>query len=218
MLWPVLGVSAAVVAAVVAADRGLAALAMRVLARRLAAASPPGAASKVTVARAPFVPQVVVGRYRDVEVRLDSFEAGGLDFADLRARLSGVRAPLRTLLSGDGLVVDQVTAAVTLPFRVLADRLPQGLTLRSHGDDLRVVGSILLMPVSGVLAVKAEPRQITLTPKVVGVPALVGFAVSLTDMPPELAVTSVRVTGAGLRVSVQGRDVRLHWARPRLVS
>jgi len=100
-----------------------------------------------------------------------------------------------------------VTATATIPFYALTERLPPGLIVQSHGSDLRISGSIWRMPVTGTLAVRAEPRQIALTPKVVGVPALVGFVIGLPAMPPQLTIRSVRISGAGLEVSVQGSGV-----------
>jgi hypothetical protein len=204
---------AAVVAGLIAADRGLAVLVARLVAWRVAAVSdkgaPPHRPVKVKIAGAPFVTQLIVGRYRSVEFTVATFTGAGLDFADLTARLTRVLAPLGRLLTSGGVIAGEVTATATVPFRALAQRLPPGLTIRPHGDDLRIVGSILRMPVSGTLGIKAEPRQIALTPKVVGVPALVGFVIALPAMPPQLTIASVRVTTSGLEVSVRGRDVRL---------
>ena len=159
--------------------------------------------------RVPFVTQLLGGRYREVQVTLSAFTVGGLDFASLTATLSAVRAPLGTLLSGGGFIAGQMAATATVPFRALAERLPPGLTIRPHGDDLRISGSIMRMPVSGILGISAEPRQISLTPKVAGVPALVGFVIALPAMPSQLTIRSVRVTGVGLEVSVLGNDVVL---------
>jgi hypothetical protein len=207
--WPALIVPAAIIAAVIAGDRGLAALAERQVARRLAAVSDASSAPSVRVAGAPFVTQLFGGRYREVDIRLAGFTAGGLEFAGLTARLTRVRAPLGTLLSGGGLIASEMTATAIVPFCALARRLPEGLTLQPHGGDLRISGLVLRMPVSGTLGIRAEPRQISLIPKVVGVPALVGFVIGLPAMPPELTIRSVRVTEAGLEVWVRGDDVRI---------
>lgn len=195
---------AAVAAALIAADRGLAMLAARLVARRVTGAV------RVKIAGGPFVTQLIAGRYRSVDLTLAAFTGAGLDFADLTARLTEVLAPLGKLLTSGSVIAGEMTATATVPFRALAQRLPPGLSVRPHGDDLRISGSILRLPVSGTLGIKAEPRQISLTPKVAGVPSLVGFVIALPAMPPQLTIASVRVTTAGLEVSVHGRDVTLN--------
>jgi LmeA-like phospholipid-binding len=212
VLWPaliVLAAVAAVMVAVIAGDRGLAALVERQVARRLAVVGNASSAPVVRVAGAPFVTQLFGGRYREVDITLAGFTAGGLEFAGLTARLTRVRAPLAALLSGGSLVASEMTATAIVPLYALARRLPEGLTLQQRGSDLRISGLVLRMPVSGILAIKAEPRQISLIPKVVGVPALVGFVIGVPAMPPELTIRSVRVTKAGLEVIAAGGDVRI---------
>lgn len=217
MMAPLVAIAGAV-AALIAADRGLAALAARLVARRVAMMShadslprlPARDAIRVKIAGTPFLTQFVAGRYQSIELTLAEFSGAGLKFAGLTARLTKVLAPLGNLLTSGDVVAGAMTATATVPFSALAQRLPPGLLVQPHGDDLRIVGMILKVPVRGTLGVRAEPRQISLTPKVAGFPALVGFTITLPAMPAELTIASVRVTTAGLEVSVHGRDVTFH--------
>ncbi len=204
-----IGVVVAVGGAVVAADRLLASAVVRRVRGRIGAVSHAESPPVVRIGGTPFLTQLIAGRYRDVEVSLAAFTAGGMDFTRLEARLSQVRAPLPRLLAGDGVTVGRFTAEATIPLSALDGRLPPGLALRLAGGELLVVSSILPMPVAGVLTVTADAHQISLTPTVLGVPSLVGFTITLPPMPPRLAIDSVEVSGDGLRVHVSGDDVIL---------
>lgn len=210
MLAAVLIVLAAVAASVATLDRLLAVVTVRRAARRIGASGNARSVPVVRIAGTPFLTQLISGRYRDVTVTLTAFTVGGADFSGLTARLTQVRAPLRALLAGGGLVAGQMTATATIPLSALSSRLPQGLRLRQKGGELRVSGSVLRMPVSGVLRIRvADPQRISVIPKVLGVPSLVGFVIGLPAMPPQLVIKSVRVTGDGLEVSLRGDNVTL---------
>lgn len=208
MLRALLAAGAAVIVVVAAADRLLAAVAVRQVGRRIKLASHASAVPKVRFVRGPFLPQLLAGVYRDIDVTIGAFSAGGIDFSGMTARLSEVRVPLRRVLTG-GVLASQITATATIPFSVLGGRLPPGLTLRQQGDDMRVSGTVLRVPVFGTLGIRADREKISVTPKVIGVPALVGFAIGLPALPPEVKITSVRVTGGGLDLTVRGTAVRL---------
>lgn len=209
MLSVALIVSAGVAVALTGADRLLAVIAVRRVARHLTAVLSARSAPMVRIVRAPFLTQLLVGVYREVEVTLAEFTAGGMEFRGLRARLSEVRAPLRLLLAGQGLVAGQVSAVATISLSAVAARLPPGLVLHRSGGELRVSGSVLLMPVYGTLTIKADKQRISVVPKVLGVPSLVGFAIALPGLPPQLTIDSLQVTDAGLEVTVRGENVSL---------
>jgi LmeA-like phospholipid-binding len=195
--------------ALAGADRLLAALVGRAAGRRLGAVFGSGSGAAVRITSAPFLTQLASGVYREIEVTAAIFIAGGIEFRGLRARLSHVRAPLRRLLARGGLVAGKVTAIMTIPLSVIADRLPRGLEVRRHGADIAVSGWALLVPVSGTLAVTADGQRISVVPRVLGVPSLVGFVVALPGLPPELCITELQVTDNGLQVTVSGDNVNL---------
>jgi len=202
-----LAVGVVVVGAVVATDRLLAAAAVRRIASRVGLAGRAETMPVVRIAGSVFLTQLLAGVYRDVEVTLGACTVGGIDFSRLSAQLSDVRAPIRQLLAGHGMTAGELTATATIPFSVLSDRLPPGLTIRPQGDDLRISGMILLVPVLGILGITANRNKISVTPKMTGFPAPVGFVIDLPAMPPQVRITSVRVTGAGLEVQVRGANV-----------
>jgi hypothetical protein len=194
--------------ALAAADRLLAAVAGRRAGRRLAAVLGSGSGALVRITSAPFLTQLAAGLYREIEVTAAAFTAGGIEFRELSARLSQVHAPARRL-ARRGVVAGQVTAIMTIPLSVIADRLPRGLELRRRGADLAISGWALLMPVSGTLAVTADGQRISVVPRVLGVPSLVGFVVALPGLPPQLCIQALQVTETGLEVTVSGDNVNL---------
>jgi DUF2993 family protein len=190
-------------------DRLLAAVVARAVGRRLGAVFGSRSGAAVRITSAPFLTQLTAGVYREIEVTAAVFIAGGIEFRGLSARLSHVRAPLRRLLARSGLVAGKVTAIMTIPLSLVADRLPRGLEVRRHGADLAISGWVLLVPVSGTLAVTADGQRISVVPRVLGVPSLVGFVVALPGLPPELSITELHVTDNGLEVTVSGDNVNL---------
>jgi hypothetical protein len=195
--------------ALAGADRLLAVLVGRTAGRRLAAALGGGSGAAVRITSAPFLTQLAAGVYRNIEVSAAVFTAGGIEFRGLSARLSQVHAPMRRLLARRGLVAGKVTAIMTIPLSLIADRLPRGLELRRNGADLAISGWAMLVPVSGTLAVTADGQRISVVPRMLGVPSLVGFAVALPGLPRELCITDIRVSDGGLEVTVSGDNVNL---------
>jgi hypothetical protein len=206
-------VAAVVVVAAAAADRLVAFLAVRRVSQIVGTAFSAASPALVIIRGGLFLPQLLSGVYQEAEVTLAAFSAGGVEFSGITARLTGVRAPLRHLVRGGSLSADHMTATAALPLSALRSRLPPGLTLRRQGDSLAVVAA-LPTPVSGVLAVTADARHIVITPRVLGIPSLVGFAIALASMPPELAIDDVVVTDSGLQVSMRGENVALSARHP----
>ena len=209
-------VALALALALAVSDRLAARLVIRWIARRVAqhvAQSFSGAAEvgrppQIAIAGVPFLTQLLGGRYRRVDITMAAFAMNGVEFSSLAATLYGVRAPLRALLAGDCLVADGVTATVTLPLAVLTRRMPAGLSVRAKDGDLRISGTVLRLPVSGRLAVTAEPQRLCFTPLGVGrIPVLVGFVLAVPGLPDRLAIETVQVTAAGLVVNLSGTDV-----------
>ena len=225
MLTVALITIAAVAAALAGVDRLLALIAVRQVARRLTTLLQATSAPAVRIAGVPFLTQLLSGAYRRVDVTVAAFRAGGIDIRGLTARLSQVRAPLRLLLAGGlmtgrglpagrglavrGLVAGEVSAIATIPLAAISERLPPGLVLRRQGTEFAISGFVMLMPVSGTLAIRANRQQICVVPKMLGVPSLVGFVMTLTGLPPQLAIDKLRVTDAGLEITMCGENVDL---------
>ncbi len=192
-------------------DRALAAAAASQIAQRVALANDLPARPSVRVLGFPFLTQLASGDYHEVSVTLESVTAGGVEFAELDARFTGVHASLRKILwpGRADITAEHASATALVPFTVLSRRLPPGLTLSPAGRELKIINTVLGVPVPGSLALSVSADGITITPQLSGVPALVGFVVPLRALPLRLAVTAVSVTEQGLRVSAAGQNVRL---------
>jgi LmeA-like phospholipid-binding len=213
----------------VGTDRLLASVVGRGVARRAGRALGTGSGVVVRITSVPFLTQLASGLYREVEVSAPTCAIGSVEVHALRVRLSGVRASVRQLLAAEGLfatrvaargalsarvaarrlLATRVAASATIPFSVLTARLPPGLDLRRSGADIGVSGWIGLMPVVGTLAVAASAQRISVVPKVLGVKGVVGFVITLPSLPPQLLISALRVTEAGLEVTLTGNDVIL---------
>ncbi len=191
------------------ADRLLAAAAARAASRRVALRLGAAAVPHVRVHGWPFVTQAAAGSYREIEVTAISMMAGGVELRELRGRLTAVRAPLRPLLAGAGLVAGELTATAAIPLTQIADRLPPGLMLRRQGSELRVSGMALLKPVTGTLALRPDGQRIAVAPKVLGLPSLVGFVIPLRGLPAGLTIDSLRLGDGGVELSLRGVNIRI---------
>lgn len=200
---------AVVVAAVAGLDRLVAAIAVRRVTGQVAVLTGPGCPAVVRFAGAAFLPQLLGGVFREINVTLAACTAGGVELRALTARLCLVRAPIRLLLRGRGLVAGQVSVQATIPFSAIASRLPPGLVVDRHGEQVRVRSTVLRLPVIGTLAVTCNGQRISVVPSVLGVPSLVGFVLSVPGLPDELTVDAVRVTDLGLEISMSGDEVKL---------
>jgi uncharacterized membrane protein len=197
-----------VAAALVGADRLTATVARRRAAGLIAAAWRTAQAPDVRIAGS-FLIQLIAGSYRRVGLTVPAFTAGGMEFDGLEAELTAVRAPARDLLAGRGLVFGEVAVTVAIPFSALSSRLPPGFAFRQHGQELRIHGWALAVPVSGTVEISADLRRISVNPRIAGIPSLVGFRIELPAMPHEVTITAIRVTEAALTVTLTGRDVRI---------
>jgi len=195
-------------AALVAADRGAAWIARRRVGELIAAAWRAADVPEVRIS-GPFLIQFIGGRYREVRLSVATFTAGGLEFGGLDATLVRVRAPVRGLLAGRGLVAGEITATVAIPFSALSERLPPGFAFRRRGVDLTVHGWALAVPVTGTVEISADLRRISVNPRVAGIPSLVGFRIELPAMPQAVEITSISVADSALTVTMAGRDVHI---------
>lgn len=108
-----------------------------------------------------------------------------------------------------GVVAGAVTATAAIPLTQIADRLPPGLVLRPHGGELRVSGMVLLVPVSGTLALRPDGQRIAVVPKLLGVPSLLGFVIPLPGLPPGLVIGSLRIGAGGVELTLAGENIPL---------
>lgn len=196
-------------------DRALAAAIAVRISERLAVANDLQARPSVHVLGFPFLTQLASGDYHEISVTLGNVAVGGVELAEVDARFTGVHASLRKILRPGrcDITAERASATALVPFTVLSQRLPPGLTLGQAGSQLRIISTVLGVPVPGTLALRVSADGITITPRLSGVPALVGFVIPLRALPLRLAVTAVSVTEQGLRVSAAGRNVRLAAAR-----
>lgn len=197
-----------VAAALVGADRVGAWLVQRRVAGLIATAWRAVAAPDVRIG-GPFLIQFIFGRYRQVRLGVPAFTAGGVRFGGLDASLARVRAPVRSLMAGRGIVAGEITATVAIPFSAFSERLPPGFALRRRGHELTVHGWALAVPVTGTVEISADLRRISVNPRVAGIPSLVGFRIELPAMPQAVEITSISVADTALRVTLAGRDVHL---------
>ena len=192
-------------------DRVLAAAVGVHIGDRVASANDLQARPSVRVLGFPFLTQLASGDYREVAVMLGSLTAGDVELSDLDARFTGVHmsSGRRPRPGRSEITAEHASATAIVPFTVLSQRLPPGLTLSQAGSNLRIMSTVLGRPVPGTLALGVSAAGITITPRFTGMPALVGFVIPIQALPLRLSVTSVSVTEHGLRVSASGRDVRL---------
>jgi hypothetical protein len=199
----------AVIAVLACLDRLAAAVVRRRVARLIARAWRTPAVPRLRTSRGPFLIQLISGVYGEVSLTVPEFTAAGMEMRCLDARLTGVRAPVVRLLAGEGLVAGAISANFAIPFDALASRLPPGFAIRRHRGELQIHSTFLPVPVSGIVEINAERRWISVTPRIAGVPSVVGFRVELPALPQEVTINSITVTDEALAVGVAGQQVRL---------
>lgn len=213
-----------VAALFVAVDRIAVAVAQNQISDRIAAAYHLPDKPHVTIAGFPFLTQLVEGDYGRVDVSVGKVSADGAMLRQLQARFSDVHASLRQVM-GKGsstITAGRAAGSATVPFTVIDQRLPSGLTVRPSGKDLTVAGTLefrgVRIPVTATLALSATSSGIMVTPVHVTNPGLgllpdavssnLGFVVPLSSLPLHLHLTSVLVTPSGLQVGAAARHVR----------
>ena len=160
-------------------DRALAAAIAVRISERLAVANDLQARPGVHVLGFPFLTQLASGDYHEISVTLGNVAVGGVELAEVDARFTGVHASLRKILwpGRSDITAERASATALVPFTVLSQRLPPGLTLGQAGSQLRIISTVLGVPFPGTLALRVSADGITITPRLSGVPALVGFVI-----------------------------------------
>jgi hypothetical protein len=194
---------------------------------------------EVTITGVPFLTQVLAGRYAEIDVRLRDFagSAGGgktvqLPVLDVAAR--DVRAPLKTLRTGQGDVVAQtVTGVGTLAYADLAALFGRkGLTLGERAGRLTVstpfeaLGQQVTLTGTADLSIQGDVLRVRIDELNADELASVPFAqqlvsayakqisvdLKLPDLPMGLRVQKVEPRPAGIAVTAGARDVALNSA------
>ena len=126
----------------------------------------------VQVRDVPFLPHLATGRFSTIDLAATDATARGINAAQLKLTLHGVRVPRDVLLGEPGrITVDRADGTIELteadPNRLLADRLQGGtLAIKEDGVELRVkvplLGQTLEARVTGELG--ARDGRVTFTP------------------------------------------------------
>lgn len=209
---------ALVVAALVAADRLVAALAGRQVAARLQSSERLAERPTVTIRGFPFLDQVLRGRYDRVDVIATGLSQGGVRLTRVDATLVGARVPLGAVLRRhvDEVPVEGIRASTLVDFADINAALrSRGLTASAAGDQLVVTGQVTLLgrslTASATSDVRVEGDRLIATARRVEVgggiaaealtAATAGrmdFTVGTATLPFHLRLTGVRVTPDGL--------------------
>ena len=209
----------------VAADRISVAVAENQISDRLTSAYGLPDKPGVSITGFPFLTQVAVGDYRQIDVSASQVPAGGATLHNLNVRLSGVHATVSQVLgSGSSMVTaDRAAGSAMVGFGTVDRRLPSGFRLHRDGKNLSVSGKLAFhgahVPVSATVALGVSDSGIRVTPVRVDVPGLPGLPVSayssqlrivvpLSTLPLHLHLTSVHVTPDGLRIAASARHVQ----------
>jgi hypothetical protein len=209
----------------VAADRIGVAVAENQIAARLQTAYGLPAKPGVSITGFPFLTQVVVGDYAEIDVSVNRVEANGTPLHDLNIRLTGVHATIGQVLgSGSSLVTaDQAAGSAVVAFATVEQRLPRGFRLSSDGKNIRVSGKVnyhgLHVPVTATVALRVAGTGIRVRPVDVTIPGGIvlpataysselGVTIPLGALPLHLHLTSVQVTAGGVRIGAAASNVQ----------
>jgi hypothetical protein len=126
----------------------------------------------VQVRDVPFLPHLATGRFSTIDLAATDATARGINAAQLKLTLHGVRVPRDVLLGEPGRVtVDRADGTIELTEaevnRLLADRLQGGaLAIKENGVELRVQVPLLGQTLEALVTGELEARdgRVTFTP------------------------------------------------------
>lgn len=213
----------------VTADRVAVAVAENQVSSKVAAAYSLPSRPQVSIQGFPFLTQALSGDYSEIDISVAGVQADGATLTDLKARFTGVHAPLSEVLGGRATTVtaDHARGSAIVGFAAVSRRLPlQHVSLAADGRYLKVSGTLVYqgnrVPLSAVVGLSVASGGIRVTPRSLHLPGSLGslssqvsgrfgFVLPLQALPLHLRLTSVAVTPAGLRIGVAARNV--HFAR-----
>ncbi len=209
------------------ADRAVARWAESYVAEQVAEQGQLAGPPEVDVRGFPFLTQALDGRYEDVRISLSADQLGQPG-TRARVRLTGVRLPLGTVLSGEvtEVPVDRIEGTATLSYALLSEQLGGDATLVRDGDGLRVtrtvevLGYTLPLTATGTVALDGQDLVIDVEEAAgAGVevpPFLLERAGDLLDvrypvpaLPFGLELTGVAPAEDGVVVEVEAEDTVL---------
>lgn len=178
-----------------------------------------------------FLPQVVQGRYDDVEITVRDLTSGPLRIAEVRARLSGVHVSFHDVLlqEPDPVWIEESVEEAFLGYEDLnryLDATGRPVTVAGAGDEVQLTGTAEVLGESVSASTRAalsfdDDGALVVRPTEVDTdtaldPAsslLLGqrfsFLVPLDPLPFGQQLTGVQATGSGLVVRARGADVVL---------
>ena len=170
-----------------------------------------------------FLPQLIAGRYRQVEVSADQVTNGGVRLSEVHADLRDVRVPFRDLVGGtvDQVLVGRSTGQVLVRYEDLNRYLEQNgqpFTVSAGTDGgAHVEGTVMVagqqVPVGGDVNLAVQDRGVQVSPRPsagtgnlsTGQPFT--FTLPLADLPYSQRLSSVSAGPDGVQVQVVGTGV-----------
>lgn len=206
--------------------------AQSLVARQVQDATGTSAAPEVHVRGALFLPQLVRGRYDEVDVTTRDVTSGSLTIARVDSVLTGVALPFHDVLLRDvrGLTIDRSTQHARLTYRAVDRYLHatgRPLTLAPAEDgQVQVSGTLSVLgssiDVSGDVSLSASDGQLQVTPRSTDTGssgldsasrALLGqrltFAVPLQSLPFGHHLAAVDPGSSAIAVTAVSTDVRV---------
>lgn len=193
--------------------------AQTVASRRIAAVATLEGQPEVRVRGALFLPQVVRGRYRHIDVRVDGFTQDGLRLDGVQATLLGVRVPFGDLVGGsvDRVLAERTDARAAVRYEDLNQWLQQNgrqFTVSAGADGAaRLSGTLQVagrpVEVGGDVSLRVEDGAVVVSPGPGGAASSLPFTVSLPvgDLPYGQQLSAVRPGPEGVEVQLVGSDV-----------
>ena len=198
-------------------DRAAVWVAEREIGTRVQSAYGLSARPGVSVHGFPFLTQVASGNYQEIDVSVKAADAHGVRVRDIRARFTGVHAPLSLLFGQNPGTATASRAAGTalIPYGQIERRLPDGIRLTAEGGRLHVTGRTGYGAVAGTARLAVTRSGISVSPAHLTVGgasagALAGrftFVIPVGALPLHLSVTGVRAADDGLVVAAAAHDV-----------